>query len=134
MNQSTFKILLVLLGAGFAVALIILCVPPMVAHPDLLGAITAGFVNPYASAYALDAVCCWFVLAVWVIYEARTKRIRHGWVALALGVVPGVTTGLAVYLLIRLRQDSETNTRFKDDRTNTPTIAKSSTPGKPPRP
>ncbi|WP_369010820.1 DUF2834 domain-containing protein [Klebsiella pneumoniae] len=33
------------------------------------------------------------------------KGIRHGWVALLLGVVPGVATGFAVYLLIRLNQE-----------------------------
>lgn len=45
------------------------------------------------------------MLAVWVMYEAKVKGIRHGWVALLLGVVPGVATGFAVYLLIRLKQE-----------------------------
>lgn len=96
-------------------ALAVLCVPPLAAHPDLVGAIAAGFVNPYASGYALDAVCCWLVLAVWVVYEARARRIRHGWVALALGVVPGVTTGFAVYLLIRLKQEAAADRAAKSN-------------------
>jgi hypothetical protein len=46
------------------------------------------------------------VLAIWVLYEARMKGIRHGWIALALGVVPGVATGFGVYLLLRLNQEA----------------------------
>lgn len=109
MNQSTFKLLLILLAAGFAVALAAICLPPLIDNPDLIAAITSGFVNPYATGYSLDAITCWFVLAVWVWYEAKEKRIRHGWLALALGVVPGVATGFAVYLLLRLQQESVVN-------------------------
>ena len=104
MNQNTFRFLLILVAVGFAGTLATLCVPPLIEHPDLAGAIAAGFANPYASGYALDAIGCWFVLAIWVVYEAKVRRMRHGWIALALGVVPGVTTGFAVYLLLRLKQ------------------------------
>lgn len=65
-----------------------------------------GFVNPYASAYAFDIVFSYAVLAVWVIYEAVARKVKHGWIALVLGVVPGVAVGLAAYLLIRGRQVS----------------------------
>lgn len=116
MNVATFKFLLILLGIGFAVALAAICVPPLIQNPDLLGAIAGGFVNPYAAGYSLDAICCWFVLAVWVVYEAKAKRIRHGWVALVLGVVPGVTTGFAVYLLIRLKQEAKNDGRAQQPR------------------
>ena len=106
MNLSLYAVLLVSISCGFTIALAVLCVPPLIENPDLIGAVTAGFVNPYASGYALDAICCWCVLAVWVIHEARTRRIRHGWLALLLGVVPGVAVGFAVYLLLRLKQVS----------------------------
>ncbi len=99
-----YQKLLVLLAAGFAVAFTIIVVPPLAASGDVLGGFAAGFVNPYASGYALDAIFCWCVLAVWVIHEARELGVRKGWIALALGVIPGVATGFAVYLLIRARQ------------------------------
>ncbi len=104
MNPALFKILLVVLGTSFAVAFGVLVVPPLLASGDVIGAAAAGFVNPYASGYALDAILCWCVLAVWVIYERKAHGIRHGWIALLLGAVPGVATGFALYLLMRLQQ------------------------------
>ena len=103
MTQTTFKALLILIALGFAAAFTIICVPPLLASGDVVGAFAAGFVNPFASGYSLDAISCWTVLAVWVIHEARTLGVRRGWIALLLGVVPGVATGFAVYLLIRMR-------------------------------
>ena len=95
MNASAFKLLLVILGLGFAILFSIIVLPPLFAAPDIIGALAAGFVNPYASGYALDAIFCWAVLAVWVIYEAKARGVKHGWVALMLGIVPGVATGFA---------------------------------------
>ena len=104
MSESIFKGLLWLLALGFAAAFAYLCVPPLIDNPDIWGALMAGFVNPYASGYATDAIMCWWVLTVWVIYEAKNSGIKHGWVAVLLGVAPGVATGFAAYLLIRLKQ------------------------------
>lgn len=104
MKLATFRIVLVALGSTFAVAFTAICVPPLLQSPDVIGALAGGFVNPFATGYSLDAICCWCVLAAWVGYEAKAHGIRHGWVALVLGVVPGVATGFAVYLLLRLRQ------------------------------
>jgi hypothetical protein len=104
MSTSLFRALLVLFGGGFAVAFAVIVLPPLLQEPDVIGAFAAGFVNPYASGYALDAILCWCVLAAWVIFEARGAGVRHGWLALVLGVVPGVATGFAVYLLLRLQQ------------------------------
>jgi hypothetical protein len=104
MSTSTFKLLLVLIAVGFAIALTAIAGPALLASRDLVGAFAAGFVNPFASAYALDAILCWLVLAVWVAYEASTLGVRHGWVALVLGVAPGVCTAFAAYLLLRMRQ------------------------------
>ena len=98
MAKRIFQVAVALVGIGFAIAFVVLCVPPFVAEPDLLGAFGAGFVNPYASGYSLDTVCCWLVLAIWVIYE----RIPWGWSVLIIGIVPGVATGFALYLLLRL--------------------------------
>jgi hypothetical protein len=108
MQKELFRILLWLLALGFAAAFAVIVLPPLLKSPDIVGAFAAGFVNPYASGYALDAILCWCVLAVWVWHEATTAGVRHGWIALLLGIVPGVTTGFAVYLLIRLSQQLST--------------------------
>lgn len=104
MSRSTFITLVALLGGAFAGAFCVMVLPPLWANPDVIGALLAGFVNPYASGYALDAITCWLILAVWVMHEARAKGIRHGWVALLLGLAPGVATGLAFYLIVRAQQ------------------------------
>lgn len=106
MNAQTFRIFLIVLAVGFTAAFTVVCIPPLLVNPDIIGAFAAGFVNPYASGYALDIFFTWGVLATWVVYEARTKAIRHGWVALMLGVVPGVAVGFAFYLLLRLKHES----------------------------
>jgi Terpene cyclase DEP1 len=105
MNTHAFRISLIVLAAAFTVAFVVICIPPFLENPDIIGAFAAGFVNPYASGYALDAFFTWGVLAAWVLYEAKAKGIRYGWVALVLGVVPGVAVGFAVYLLLRLKQE-----------------------------
>lgn len=92
------------LAAGFALLFAVVVMPPLLASGDVAGALAAGFVNPFASGYALDAIFCWLVLAVWVVQEAKTQGVRHGWVALLLGLAPGVATGFGVYLLLRARQ------------------------------
>ena len=99
-----FKTIVLMLGLGFALAFAVLCLPPLLENPDVLGAFAAGFVNPFASGYALDAIFCWALLTVWVIHEARSEGVRHGWIAVLLGIAPGVATGFAFYLLLRLRQ------------------------------
>lgn len=105
MSQREFCLLLVVLGSGFTIAAAAICLPPLIEKPDIMGAFAAGFVNPYATGYALDVISCWLVLAVWVIYEARMYRIRHGWIALLIGIVPGVGAGFALYLLLRQKQE-----------------------------
>ena len=104
MSTPLFRTLIAALGAAFTLAFAIVVMPPLVQHPDIPGALAAGFVNPYAAGYSMDTIACWCVLAVWVCYEAKTLDIRHGWVALLLGLAPGVAAGFAVYLLLRLRQ------------------------------
>jgi Terpene cyclase DEP1 len=104
MNINTFRTLLILLATAFTIAFMVLCIPPFIQNPDIIGALGSGFVNPYASGYSLDVFFCWAVLATWIVYESRVKGIRHGWVALVLGLVPGVAVGFAVYLLLRLKQ------------------------------
>ncbi|GAA3964893.1 DUF2834 domain-containing protein [Allohahella marinimesophila] len=115
MTTRTFQKLLIVLALGFALVFLAVVVPPLVERPDLIGAFAAGFVNPYASGYAMDVFFCWFVLAAWVWYEASTRQIRYGWIALVLGIVPGVATGFAVYLLMRLSQEKSSHKRSSDE-------------------
>lgn len=96
-----YRFLYLALASVFAIAFGLVVLPALIASPDIIGAFAAGFVNPFSSGYALDAILCWCVLAVWVTQEARERGVRHGWIALALGVVPGVATGFALYLLMR---------------------------------
>ena len=97
-SDRVYATLLATLGLGFAGAFVVLCVPPFLENPDVLGAFGAGFVNPYASGYSLDTITCWLVLALLVTREP----VPYGWTALLIGIVPGVATGFAVYLLLRL--------------------------------
>ncbi len=99
--MNLYKAGLIAVIVIFTAAFMIMIVPPLLESGDLIGAFAAGFVNPYSSGYALDVILCWFVLALWVIKEARDDGVRHGWIALLLGVVPGVAVGFALYLLIR---------------------------------
>ncbi len=95
-------------GSLAAIAVLFTCIfgmvviPPFLEQPDLVGAFAAGFVHPFASGYAVDVLCCWAILLVWVIAEAH--KVRHGWVCLVVGIIPGVAVGLALYLLLRMRQ------------------------------
>ena len=104
MSEGVFRSLIIAIAALFTVLFCVVVVPPLVDNPDLPGAFAAGFVNPYASGYSADTISCWAILAVWVWFEAKTLSIRHGWVCLLLGVVPGVAVGFALYLLLRMNQ------------------------------
>ncbi len=104
MNERMFKTSIIVVATVFTVVFCIVVVPPLVANPDIPGAFGAGFVNPYASGYSADVISCWVILALWVWFEAKSLSIKHGWVCLLLGVVPGVAAGFATYLLLRQNQ------------------------------
>ena len=104
MTESQFKVCVVALAAAFTAIFSVLVIPPLIQDPDVLGAFAAGFVNPYSSGYSSDVIVCWFILAAWVAFEAREKQVRHGWICLVVGLVPGVAVGFAAYLLLRMQQ------------------------------
>ena len=108
MAEKFFRFSLVTVSLGFMAYFGVVVVPPLLESRDVLGAFAAGFANPYSSGYSADVVACWLVLVAWVVYEARTLSIRHGWICLVLGIVPGVVVGLAAYLLLRAGQVSGT--------------------------
>ena len=104
MSEQTFRVTIVLIAAVFSAYFVAVVLPPLIENPDIVGAFQAGFVNPYSSGYSADVFGCWAILAVWVLYEARTYSVKGGWICLLAGVVPGVAVGFAAYLLTRSTQ------------------------------
>ena len=104
MAQRVFQFAVGALGLAFAIAFFSIVVPPLLSSGDVAGAFAAGFVNPYASGYSLDAIICGVILFVWAAYERVALGVRHGWVVIPLAVAPGVATAFAAYLIIRSRQ------------------------------
>lgn len=102
MRKQIFIYSLVFIALAFTGIFAWLMVPPLLENPDIIGAFAAGFVNPFASGYSVDVICCWLLLMVWVWYEA--PKVKHGWLCLMLGVVPGVAVGFALYLYLRQKQ------------------------------
>lgn len=107
MQENSFKVSLALIAALFTLIFCYLMIPPLMENPDIIGAFAAGFVNPYASGYSTDVICCWLILLVWVIYEYPS--VKYGWVCLLLGIIPGVAVGFALYLILRTNQLKEEN-------------------------
>ena len=106
MNEKTFKIIVIAAAAIFTALFAYWCLPPLIADPDIIGALAAGFVNPYSSGYSADVLACWVILSAWIIYERRAFGVRHGLWCILLGATPGVAVGFAGYLLLRMRQMS----------------------------
>ena len=104
MPDKIFKYCMIAIALVFTIFFTIIVMPPLIANPDVLGALAAGFVNPYASGYSTDVILCWLVLAVWVFHEAKSLGIKLGWVCLVLGAFPGVAVGFPVYLILRSSQ------------------------------
>ena len=102
MTENIFKISVAIIALIFTLVFCIVVIPPLIKNPDVIGALSDGFVNPYASGYSFDVICCWLILLVWIIYES--PKVDYGWICLLLGLVPGVAVGFAGYLLLRTRQ------------------------------
>ena len=107
MNHRAFETAMIVVAVVFTTIFATVVVPALFEDGDIVGAFAAGFVNPYSSGYSSDVIACWFALAIWVIYERNRYAIRHGWVCLLLGVVPGVAVGLPLYIVLRARQLQE---------------------------
>ena len=104
MTEKSFLLTIITVAVGFSVYFTVVVIPPLIENPNILGAFAAGFDNPFSSGYSTDVIACWLVLGAWVLYEARARSVRGGWICLVLGVVPGVVVGFAAYLIVRSRQ------------------------------
>ena len=105
MKDRIFRYILIAIAAGFTLFFFYYVIPPALSPFDPLGAILGGFVNPFASGYSTDVILCWLILVAWILYER--DRVRHGWVCIILGVIPGVAVGFALYLILRLEQHAK---------------------------
>lgn len=103
-NNKLYKSLLTITALFFIAYFCIKVIPPLTEKFDVIGAFGAGFVNPFSSAYAMDAICCWVVLFIWILYES--PRVKYAWLCLLLGLMPGVAVGFALYLILRQNQFS----------------------------
>lgn len=104
--EKFFRSAVLIFGIGFMILFWLIVIPPFLEKPDIIDAFAKGFVNPYSTGYSLDTIFCWMILVVWIFYEAKTRQIRYGWIAIIIGVVPGVASGFALYLLIRIKQEN----------------------------
>lgn len=104
MNESIFKYAMLVIAIAFTLFFFVVVMPALIENPDIMGALAAGFVNPYASGYSADVLFCWAALAVWILYEAKSLSVKYGWVCLLLGAFPGVAVGFSLYLILRNSQ------------------------------
>lgn len=100
MKDVIFKISLGITALIFIIYFGTTVIPAFLETKNIIEAINGGFVNPYSSAYSMDAILSWVVLTIWVIYES--KKVKHGWICLLLGLFPGVAVGFALYLVLRM--------------------------------
>ncbi len=116
MTETIYKSIIIAAAAVFTALFAYWCIPPLIANPDIFGALAAGFVNPYSSGYSADVLACWVILSAWILYERNAHNMRHGLWCIALGFLPGVAVGFAAYLLIRARQENFAPHRATDQR------------------
>lgn len=106
MNDKTYIVSLAAVAIAFTGVFVFVVIPPLFIDLNIIDAVLAGFVNPYAAGYSTDVIMCWLVLCIWILFEAKEKSIKYGWVCLMLGLVPGVAVGFSVYLILRHQQTS----------------------------
>jgi hypothetical protein len=104
MPNTRFGQIVIALAAACMATLAVVVLPTFVADGlDIGRAFDLAVVNPYASGFATDVFFTYAILITWVVYEAKYRDVRHGWVAVVLGLLLSVALGLALYLLIRHR-------------------------------
>lgn len=106
MNEKTFKLSLALFAAIFLAVFIFYVSPNALADGDIIGSFAAGFVNPYATGYSIDVIMCWFIMSAWILYERQQYGYKYGYLCIALGMMPGAAVGFALYLYLRMKQQT----------------------------
>lgn len=106
MNEKTFKLSLVLFAAIFIAVFLFYITPNALADGDIIGSFAAGFVNPYAAGYSIDVIMCWFIMSAWILYERQQYGYKYGYLCIALGMMPGAAVGFALYLYLRMKQQT----------------------------
>lgn len=104
MSERAYFAILAFIAGAFSLFFVLTVVPAVAVDWNIIGALAAGFVNPFAAGYSTDVLLCWCVLATWIYFERKTTGIKHGWICLVLGAVPGVAVGFALYLILRAKQ------------------------------
>ncbi|KZZ57219.1 hypothetical protein A3762_04540 [Oleiphilus sp. HI0125] len=106
MNENTFKLSIGISAAIFLAVFALYTAPAALVDGDIIGAFTAGFVNPFAAGYSTDVIMCWFIMSAWILYERKQFGYKYGPLCMALGLVPGVAVGFALYLYLRTKQET----------------------------
>ena len=107
MHKTIFKVTLITISLIFTIGFIVVIAPLLIKNPDIYLAFASGFVNPFAAGFTTDTILTWWALCIWIVYEAKTLSIKHGWICIILGLVPGVAVGLSLYLVVRMQQINE---------------------------
>jgi hypothetical protein len=106
MNERSFKLCLAIFAGLFLAVFLFYITPNTLADGDIVGAFAAGFVNPYAAGYSIDVIMCWFIMSAWIVFERTQYGYKYGYLCIALGVMPGVAVGFALYLFLRMKQQA----------------------------
>ena len=104
MSETIFKRAIVISAGIFLAVFLFYTLPAAIELNDIFQSFAAGFVNPLATGYSVDVIASGFILIFWILFEAKNKGIRYGWVCILLCLVPGVAVGFAAYLLLRQKQ------------------------------
>lgn len=108
MTENNFKLCIGFFAAVFLAVFVFYTAPAALETGDIVAAFAAGFVNPFAAGYSVDAIMCWFIMSAWILYERKKFGYKHGYLCMALGMVPGVAVGFALYLFLRTKQVAHT--------------------------
>jgi len=76
MKSESFRFIVFLVAPAFTIFFLLAIVPALIQNFDVLGALAAGFVNPYSSGYSTNVIACWLILVVWIVYE-NLRLARH---------------------------------------------------------
>lgn len=77
MSEQIFKTAIIAIAAIIAGVFCRVEMLPLIANPDVVGALAAWFANPYSSGYSADVIACWAIFGAWIFYEAQAHGIAR---------------------------------------------------------